>query len=102
MGQIRLIHLLHDGAIASFGDMVRELGSTVARGRADEVGLRFLLWHKTGFAMAGFTMALALAANTPAFSVLKPFLFSSLGVPDPERLLVVAPVRDLPGRGNVV
>jgi len=92
MAWMRLIHLLHDGAIASFGAMVQERVSTVARGLADEVGLRFLLRHKTGFAMAVFTMALALAANTAAFSVLKAFLFSSLGVPDPDRLLVVAPV----------
>ena len=47
--------------------------------------------------MAVLTMALALAANTAAFSVLKAFLLSSLGVPDPDRLLVVAPVRELLG-----
>ena len=82
--------------------MVLERVSTVARGLANEAGLPFLLRRKTGFAMAVLTMALALAANTTAFSVLKAFLFSSLGVPDPDRLLVVAPVRDLPGRGSVV
>ncbi len=82
--------------------MVPKAVSTVARGLANEAGLRFLLRRKTGFAMAVLTMALALAANTTAFSVLKAFLFSSLGVPDPDRLLVVAPMRDLPGRGSVV
>ena len=82
--------------------MVPKAVSTVARGLANEAGLRFLLRRKTGVAMAVLTMALALAANTAAFSVLKAFLFSSLGVPDPDRLLVVAPVRDLPGRGSVV
>jgi putative ABC transport system permease protein len=82
--------------------MVPERVSTVAGGLANEAGLRFLLRHKTGLAMAVVTMALALAANTVAFSVLKALVFSSLGVPDPDRLLVVAPVRDLPGRGTVV
>jgi putative ABC transport system permease protein len=79
-----------------------EPGWTVGRELAHEAGLPFLLRHKTGFAMAVLTTALALAANTAAFSALEALLFSSLGVPDPDRVLVVSPVRDVPGRGTVV
>jgi putative ABC transport system permease protein len=67
-----------------------------------EAGLRFLLRRKAACAVAVLTMALALGANTAVFSILKTFLFSSIGVPDPDRVFVVAPVRNLPGRGSVV
>jgi putative ABC transport system permease protein len=63
--------------------------------------LRFLLRRKSLTAVAVVTMALALAANTAALSVLDAFLRSSLGVPDPDRLVLVTPERDLPGRGTV-
>lgn len=64
--------------------------------------LRFLLRRKALTAVAVITMALALAANTAAFSVLDAFLFSSLGVPDPDRLVLITPQRELPGRGTVI
>lgn len=64
--------------------------------------LRFLMRRKALTAVAVFTMALALAANTAAFSVLDAFLFSSLGVPEPGRLVLIAPQRELPGRGTVI
>jgi putative ABC transport system permease protein len=63
--------------------------------------LRFLLRRQTLTAVAVVTMALALAANTAALSVIDAFLRSSLGVPEPERLVLITPERDLPGRGTV-
>ena len=74
----------------------------ILRSLGREAGVRFLLRHKAACAVAVLTMALALGANTAVFSILKRFLFSSIGVPDPDRVLVVAPVRNLPGRGSVV
>ena len=47
-------------------------------------------------------MALALGANTAVFSVVKTFLLASIGVPDAQRLFLIAPVRNLPGRGSVL
>src|SRR5687768_15574813 len=67
-----------------------------------ESGLRFLARRKAACAVAVLTMALALGANTLVFSVTKAFLLSSFAVPDPNRLFVIAPVRELPGRGDVV
>ena len=64
--------------------------------------LRFLATRKTLTAIAVLTMALALGANATALAVLKAFLFSSLAVPEAERVVVIAPERDLPGRGTVV
>ena len=64
--------------------------------------LRFLLRRKTLTAVAVLTMALALAANTAALSVLDAFLRSSLGVPESDRVVQITPERDLPGRGTVV
>jgi putative ABC transport system permease protein len=64
--------------------------------------LRFLARRKALSAIAIFTMALALGANTAALSVLKAFLLSSLAVPEPDRLVVIAPEREMPGRGSVV
>ena len=67
-----------------------------------EAGLRFLLRRKAACGVAVLTMALALGANTAVFSVVKSFLLSSIGLPDADRVFVVAPVRNLPGRGSVV
>ena len=67
-----------------------------------EAGLRFLARRKAACAVAVLTMALALGANTAVFSVVKTFLLASIGVPDAQRLFLIAPVRNLPGRGSVV
>src|SRR5678815_4077394 len=68
---------------------------------AREAGLRFLARRKATFAAAALTMALALAANTIVFSALKTFFFSSIGVPEADRLLAIMPTRDLDGgRGS--
>jgi putative ABC transport system permease protein len=74
----------------------------VLRWLGREAGLRFLARRKAACAVAVLTMALALGANTAVFSVVKTFLLSSIGVPDADRVFVVAPVRNLPGRGSVV
>lgn len=63
--------------------------------------LRFLARRKTLTAVAVLTMGLAIGATTASLSVLKTFLFSSLGVPEPDRAVVIQPERDLPGRGAV-
>lgn len=47
-------------------------------------------------------MTLALGANSAVLSVVKTFLLSSVGVPEAERVFLVAPVRNMPGRGSVV
>ena len=67
---------------------------------ARETGLRFLARRKAAFTVAVLTMALALGANTVVFSALKTFLFSSIGVPDADRLFFISPVRSFPGRGS--
>src|SRR5678816_1800347 len=64
--------------------------------------LRFLARRKALSAIAVLTMALALGANTAALSVLKAFLLSSLAVPESDRVVLIAPERELPGRGSVV
>ena len=64
--------------------------------------LRFLARRKAVAAVAILTMACALGVNTAALAVLRAFLFSSLGVPEPDRLVNVAPFRELPGRGEVL
>ena len=56
-------------------------------------GMRFLLRRKAAFAAAALTIALAVAANTAAFSVVKAFLLSGLGVPEPDRLMLIANMR---------
>ncbi|HVU23208.1 MAG TPA: ADOP family duplicated permease [Opitutus sp.] len=63
--------------------------------------LRFFARRRAAFTVAVATMALALGANTAVFSVLKAFLFSSLAVPDADRVAYVWAVRSLAGRGNV-
>src|SRR5437868_8987823 len=80
--------------------MFERLGRS-ARWLANETGLRFLARRKAACAVAVLTMALALGANTAVFSVVERFLLSSIGVPEAGRLFVVAPVRNLPGRGSV-
>ena len=74
----------------------------ILRSFGREAGFRFLMRRKAACAVAVLTMALALGANTAVFSVVKMFLLSSIGIPDPDRVFVVAPVRNLPGRGSVV
>jgi predicted permease len=64
--------------------------------------LRFLARRKSLALVAVLTMASALAVNTSALAVLRAFLFSGLGVPEPDRLVNIAPIRELPGRGEVV
>lgn len=80
---------------------------TAALGRAahwlaQETGLRFLARRKAAGAAAVLTMSLALGANTTVFSVVRAFLLSSLALPEADRVMLVAPVRELPGRGSVV
>jgi predicted permease len=65
-------------------------------------GLRFLARRKALSAIAVLTMALALGANTAVLSVLNAFLLSGLAVPESDRVVQIAPERDLPGRGSVV
>src|SRR6187551_3568826 len=64
--------------------------------------LRFLARRKALSAIAILTMALALGANTAVLSVLKAFLLSGLAVPESDRVVLIAPERDLPGRGAVI
>ena len=64
--------------------------------------LRFLARRKALTAIAVLTMALALGANAAALAVLKAFLLSSLAVPESDRVVLIAPERELPGRGTVV
>ena len=66
-----------------------------------QTALRFFARRRGGFYVAVATMALALGANTAVFSVLKAFLFASLAVPEPERVMVVPTTKELPGRGRV-
>src|SRR5262245_1978927 len=68
----------------------------------NESGFRFLMRRKAAVAVAVLTMALALGANTLVFSVARAFLAANIAVPEPDRLLVPAPVRDMHGRGAVV
>jgi predicted permease len=67
------------------------------RSFAREAGLRFIARRKAAFTVAVLTMALALGANTIVFSALKTFFFSSIGVPEADRLLAIMPTRDLDG-----
>ena len=67
-----------------------------------ESGMRFLARRRAACAVAVATMGLALGANTVVFAIVKAFVLAGFGLPDPGRLFVVAPVRDLPGRGEVV
>jgi predicted permease len=64
--------------------------------------LRFLARRKAVATVAVLTMALALGVNTSALAVVRAFLFSGLSVPEPDRAVYLAPMRELPGRGEVV
>jgi predicted permease len=64
--------------------------------------LRFLARRKAVAVVAIFTMACALGVNTAALAVLRAFLFSEMGVPEPDRLVHVGSWRELPGRGEVL
>ncbi|HYV96307.1 MAG TPA: ABC transporter permease, partial [Gemmatimonadaceae bacterium] len=66
-----------------------------------EAGFRFLARRRAACAAAIVAMALALGANTAVFSVTRTFLLASIGVPDATRVFLVAPLRDMPGRGAV-
>lgn len=63
--------------------------------------LRFLARRKAAFAVIVLTMALALAANTTVFAVLHSFLFSSLAVPEADRVVIVWTTKVLPGNGRI-
>lgn len=76
--------------------------ASAARWLVHETGLRFLARRKTACAAAVLTMSLALGANTTVFAVVRAFLLSSLALPEADRVMLVAPVRELPGRGSVV
>src|SRR5215207_2170921 len=87
--------------------LVSERGDTPRRPPNLEMGntmldLRFLARRKALTVIAVTTMALALGANAAALTVLKAFLLSSLAVPESERVVLIAPERDLPGRGTVI
>lgn len=69
---------------------------------ARESGVRFLARRRASAAVAIIAMALALGGNTLAFAMAKAFLLSGFAIPEPDRLFVIAPVRELPGRGDVV
>src|SRR5262245_15982327 len=71
------------------------------RSLGEIVGLRFLASRPAATTVAVLVVGLALGANTAAFAVLKSFLLASFALPDPDRLVVIAPLRDLPGRGTV-
>lgn len=62
---------------------------------------RFFARRKAAFAVIVITMALALAANTTVFAVLNSFLFSSLAIPDADRVVVLWTTKILPGSGRV-
>ena len=47
-----------------------------------EAGLRFLMRRKSACAVAVITLALAVGANTAAFSMLRTFLIASIGIPE--------------------
>jgi putative ABC transport system permease protein len=64
--------------------------------------LRFLSRRKAVALVAVLTMGFALGANTTAFSVVRAFLFSGFAVPEPDRLVLIAPERELPGQGAVI
>ena len=64
--------------------------------------LRFLARRKAVAVVAILTMASALGVNTAALAVLRAFLFSGIGVPEPDRLVSIGPFRELPGRGEVL
>lgn len=66
------------------------------------VSLRFLARRKVVALVAVLTMACALGVNTAAIAVLRAFLFSNLGVPEPDRVVIIGSERELPGRGNVL
>lgn len=74
----------------------------LARWVVGQAGLRFLGRRKAALSMAVATLALALGANTLVMSAVKAVLFASFALPEPGRTFIIAPVRELPGRGEVV
>jgi putative ABC transport system permease protein len=77
------------------------VGGAVRRA-LNAVGWGFLMRRRAALSAAVLTLGLALGANTVVFSVLRGFLQSSFGAPAADRLFVVAPTRDMPGRGSVI
>src|ERR1700736_1205957 len=63
--------------------------------------IRFFQRRKSAFIVVVVTVALALAANTTAFSVVRGFFFANLGVMDAESVVVITTVKNLPGQGPV-
>ena len=61
--------------------------------------LRFFARRKSAFAVTVLTVAVAIAANTTAFSVVRAFFFANLGVRDEAAVAVVFTVKNLPGNG---
>lgn len=69
---------------------------------ARESGIRFLAQRRASAAVAILAIALAVGGNALAFAMARGFLLSGLAMPEPDRIFVIAPVRELPGRGDVV
>lgn len=61
--------------------------------------VRFFARKKSAFAVIVATIALAIAANTTAFSVLRGFFFANLAVPDASSVVVISAVKTIPGQG---
>jgi len=61
------------------------------------VAFRFFNRHRGTTAVIVLTLALALAANTAAFAVVRAFLLSSLGVPQSDRLHIISQVTNTGG-----
>ncbi len=92
--RVRCGHL-NDNAMMN---RIRRAWHVFARG----AGLRFLARRKGATLVAVLTTALALGANTSVFAVVRAFLLSNFALPNADRVLLIAPLRDLPGRPNVV
>jgi putative ABC transport system permease protein len=63
--------------------------------------VRFFARRKSAFVVIVITVALAIAANTIAFSVLRGFFFANLAVPDASSVVIISAVKILPGQGAV-
>ena len=79
----------HAGRIWTYGLLGLLAGRLGASARAVD-----LAWQRP--------VALALGVNATVFSVLKAFLLASLAIPEAGRVAFIQPMRELPGRGDVV
>jgi putative ABC transport system permease protein len=95
--RIRWWHGRHENTVLD----MKTLRNTIAW-LTRESGVRYLMARRMSCVVAVATMALALGANTLVFAISKAFLLASFALPEPDRLFVIAPVRELPGRGDVV